>query len=154
MFRSSNMIVFLFLISGAIMAQERFTHTCGLSFVLPANWSYTAEGDHFEATSPDESVVLLFFTGKSAVVEEALRLAVQELDGIIEDAQITTAAIDEVVNGMTQSYVEGDGYVEGEEIDWDLTFTQGSRSSMVIIGLGDIEGMQSTITGIYASISE
>ena len=52
------------LVTASAFAQETFTHQqSGLNFTLQAGWSYEAEGDHFEATSPDESVILFFFVG-------------------------------------------------------------------------------------------
>ena len=138
-----------------VAAQETFTHEpTGLSFTLPAGWAYVHEGDHFEATSPDESVILLFLAGRSSEVEKALDEAVNELDRHISDVNITTEATQETINGLTQVYLEGDGMVDGEQIDWDLTLVIGGRSSLAIVALGDIDSSQGVVDRIYASVKQ
>ena len=124
----------------------------GLKFDIPDDWEYSQEGDGFQAVSPDESVILFFYVGKTADVADILDNIALELDGIIEDPEISEDIFEEEVNGLTQVYVEGTGYYQGEIVDWDLTMVFGGTRSMSIIGLGNIDDMQSVITDIYASV--
>ncbi|MCB1052902.1 MAG: hypothetical protein H6510_08455 [Acidobacteria bacterium] len=143
----------VFLMSSNVLAQEEFTHQAtGIKFTLPAGWSYEQSGDHFEASSPDESVVLLFFAGKHSETEAAMQEAANILDLIMSDAAVTKEATHEKVNNLDQVYLEGTGNVEGETIDWDLTMVYGGSSSLAVVALGDIDGMQDTINHIYGSI--
>ena len=136
-------------------SQETFTHTpSGLSFTLPAGWSYTQEGDHFEAASPGDEVILLFFVGKFYEVEAAINGAVDELANIVKNPNITTETTEAEINGLLQVFIEGDGLFEGEVMDWDLTLVQGSKKCMVVIALGDIDSNQRIMDGIYDSIHE
>jgi len=136
-------------------AQETFTHEgSGLQFTLPAGWTYTSAGDHFEAASPDEEVYLLFFVGRDGEAAAAIDAVVEELSGIIHNPTISSEYTEEKVNGLTQVYVEGDGLVDGDRIDWDLSLIEGSRKSMVVVAFGAIEENHSTIQRIYRSIRE
>jgi len=134
--------------------QERFTHApSGLSFVLPADWTYVQEGDHFKAYSPDESVLLFFLVGHYSEVEQAIVEAAEMLDKIIAQSEMTTEPTTEMINGLAQVYAEGYGWLDGERVDWDLTLVLGQKS-MAIVAVGDIERQQAILNGIYASISE
>ncbi len=137
-----------------VRAQETFTHEkSGLKFTLPAGWTYTQEGDHFEAASPDDSAALLFFVGRGDEVEAIVDGAVDALADIIRDPKLTTDLTEEVINGLLQVYVEGDGLIDGETVDWDLTVIRGGgRSSMVIVALGDIDSNQRVFDRIYRSV--
>lgn len=137
------------------LMQEVFTHQqSGLNFELPAGWTYTQVGDHFEATSPNEDVTLLFFVGNETEAEAAADEAAETLDEIFSNVNITLGPEIAEVNGLTQVYLEGDGTMEGVRMDWDLTIVCGNRKAMVIVGLGDIEGMQRVVDGIYASVAQ
>ena len=148
-------VLFCLLMIPAVFAQESFTHEpSGLTFTLPAGWTYSHEGDHFEAASSDESIVLLFFVGKSYEVEAAINGAVDELSKIIRNVNVTTDVTEVEVNGLNHAFIEGDGLMEGEVIDWDLTVVQGSRKCMAIVALGDIDSYQGIVDKIYDSIRE
>ncbi|MCB1043729.1 MAG: hypothetical protein KDC35_12365 [Acidobacteria bacterium] len=150
----SLIIAFLF-VPLTLMAQERFTHgPSGFSFELPAGWTYVGEGDHFEASSPDETIHLMFMVGKPGEVEEAMMDAVHGLDSVMTDSAISTEPTSVEINGVTQYYVEGYGNVDDVRIDWDLTLCVGSKKNMVIIALGDIDSNQEMINKIYESIQE
>jgi len=136
-----------------VSAQETFTHAeSGLSFTLPAGWTYTHEGDHFEASAPDEGLSLLFFVGWGDEVEEVLEGAIDDLASVMDEASITTDPSEEEINGLLQSFVEGDGLVDGVRVDWDLTVVTGGRRTMAVVAIGDIEGRQGVIDRIYRSI--
>ena len=153
--RSIFAILFFAMALSSLSAQESFTHEgSGLTFTLPAGWTYTHEEDHFEASSPDESVALLFFVGHGSEVGAAIDGAVDELSYLMQDPKITTELTEARINGLVQTFVEGDGVMEDVVMDWDLTLIQGSRRSMVIVAIGDIEGNQRAIDGIYQSIRE
>ena len=144
----------MLLLTSMFCYQEVFTHyDSGLNFELPAGWTYTQEGDHFEATSPDESVILLFFVENSTDAEIAAEGAAELIDELFKDVDITNGPDYDTVNGLDQAYMEGDGLFEGEQMDWDLTLVCGRKKSMVIIALGDILSMQKTMDRIYESIS-
>lgn len=137
------------------LAQEVFTHQqSGLNFELPAGWTYTQVGDHFEATSPNEDVTLLFFVGNETEAEAAADEAAEVLDELFSNVNITLGPEIEEVNGLVQIYLEGDGYMDDIQMDWDLTIACGDRKAMVIVALGDIEGMQRVVDNIYASIGQ
>jgi len=134
-------------------AQERFTHTqTGLGFYLPAGWSYMQEGDHFEATNPGETVVLLFFVSQTQEAAEGIEAIGHELDQIMTQTRMTTEVTQEVVNGLTQIYGEGDGLLDGQRVDWDFTMVMGGAKSMIVVALGELEKNQATIDWIYSSI--
>lgn len=148
--------VFSVLLSIPIFAQETFTHEgSGLSFTLPAGWTYTHQGSFFEAADPDQTLYLLFFVGKGYEAKAAINGAVDELANLIRDPKITTDITHSTINDLTQSYVEGDGLTaDGEVIDWDLTCVQGTTKTMVIIAMGEIASNQKIVDGIYQSIHE
>ena len=146
---------FLALMGLTCLAQERFTHSeSGLSFALPGGWTYYQEGDHFAASSADETISLLIFVAATQEAAEGLSAIGDELDKIMTDSQLTTEVTEENVNGLTQVYAEGDGLVDGERIDWDFTMVVGGRKSMILIALGDLENNHGTLTGIYSSIQK
>ena len=136
-------------------AQETFTHEdSGLKFTLPAGWTYTHQGDHFEAASADETIILLFFVGNGAEVEEAIDAAVDGMSEVILDPKIVTERTEVQINGLTQVFMEGDGLVDGQPIDWDLTVVRGSRRCMAVVAMGEIENNQKLVDRIYESIRE
>lgn len=124
----------------------------GLKFDIPDDWEYSQEEDQFEAVSPDESVIIFFYVGKTDEVADLLDNIDLELSGIIENPEINDNIFEEEVNDLIQVYIEGTGEYEGEIVDWDLTMVFGGNRSMSIIALGNIDDMQSEITDIYASI--
>lgn len=150
-----GMLAMMIAVTLPLFAQETFTHEdSGLSFTLPGGWTYTQEGDHFEAASEDDEVSLLFFVGQGNDVPEMIDAIMDELADIIQKPGVSEEYNEEKINGLTQVYVEGDGYIEGERIDWDLTLVLGSDSAMVIVALGEIERFQGMMDRIYNSIRE
>ncbi|MCJ7679961.1 MAG: hypothetical protein MUP70_04465, partial [Candidatus Aminicenantes bacterium] len=129
----------LFLVSVA-WASVTVTHKeTGLKFDLPDNWEYSQDGNLFTATSPDESVILMFFVGKADDAADLLENIADELDGIISDPEITSDDVEETeINGLLQIFIEGTGYYGDDEVDFDLTMVFGGRKTMSVIALGDL----------------
>ena len=139
----------------SLHAQEEFVHEpTGLAFTLPADWTYTQEGDHFEAHSPNDDMILLFLAGKERMVEGAMDLVSDMLADFIEDARITADVEMERINGLEQAYLEGDGLVEGVSMDWDLTMVYGRGGTLMVVAMGSIEARQAEVDRIYGSIRQ
>ena len=68
--------------------------------------------------------------------------------------KVSNQGIGEEVNGLLHFFAEGTGIVQGDTIDWDLTFGVGSRKSMVIVTVGDIDSNQAVVDRIYESIRQ
>ncbi|MFC2158309.1 hypothetical protein ACFLT9_10780 [Acidobacteriota bacterium] len=143
----------VFLVS-MTFAQKTVTHSdSGLKFDLPDDWTTGQEGDSFATSDPDQSVLLIFFVGKAETASALLENIAEELDGVIEEPEITSEEVfEEEINGLLQVYIEGTGIHQGDEVDFDLTLVVGGPKSMAIIALGDIDGMQDTVDEIYSSI--
>ena len=143
----------LIILSLGALAQERFTHAgSGLSMQLPAGWIYAEVDDHFEVTPPDESLLLMFFVAETNVAAEGIEAIGNELDKLMTESRITTDVTEEIINGLTHIYGEGDGLMDGTRVDWDFTMVIGGRKSMVVIGLGELERNQAVLDSIYLSI--
>jgi len=147
-----GMILLSFLIVSSLLAIT-ITHVqTGLKFDIPDDWEYSYHEDHFEAVSPDESVVLLFYAGKTDEVADLLDNITLELSDLIENPEINDNIFEAEVNGLTQVFIEGTGEYGGKIVDWDLTMVYGEKKSMSIIALGNIEGWESAITDLDASV--
>lgn len=147
------MVVAMIFIFSSVVLSTTVTHNqTGLSFTIPDDWAYGQEGDHFAAQSPDESVILMFYVGKAESVADLMENIGEELDGIIDDAEIDGEPEVEEINGLVQVYIEGSGYYGDDEIDFDMTMVLGGRRSMSIIALGDIDEWQEEVDEIYNSI--
>lgn len=147
-----GMILLSFLIVSSLLAITITHIQSGLKFDIPDDWEYSYDEDHFEAVSPDESVVLLFYVGKTDEVADLLDNISLELSGLIENPEINDNIFEAEVNGLSQVFIEGTGEYRGEIVDWDLTMVYGGKNSMSIIALGNIEDWESEITDIYASV--
>ena len=144
-----------FLVSVA-WASVTVTHTeTGLQFDLPESWEIEQDGNLLTAASPDQSVILMFYVGKADDAADLLENIADELDGIIDEPEITSDDVEEAeINGLLQVFIEGTGYYGDDEVDFDLTMVFGGNRTMSIIALGDIDGMQDTIDRIYSSIRD
>jgi len=154
MFRVS--CIFLILIGIPSLAQSSFTHKgSGMRFTLPEGWTYTDQGNFFEASDPAQEVYLLFFEGKSQEAEASIEGALSDLGKLIKVPEITTEPTKSENNGLNITFLEGEGLtVNKEVIAWDLTCVQGTAKTMVIIAMGEIASNQKAVDGIYQSIHE
>ena len=148
------LIVFVLLVvfTGSIYAETFTNDKAGVQFDLPGGWKYEYEGDLFMAMSPDESVLLIFYAARKRRANNFMDTMAAELDGIVDDVEFNSEPYEERIHGLTQIYVEGTGFYGREQVDLDLTMVVGARRSLVIIGLGDIDGKQRKIDRIYSSI--
>jgi len=156
MFKKINfgllILVALFALTVFLMATSVTHNETGLMFEIPDDWSFDQDGDQFVATSSDESVFIYFFVGRFEDASLLMDNIADELDGIIDSPEVAEEPYEEEINGLTQVYIEGSGYIEDEVIDFDLTLVIGGSKPMLVVALGDIDGFQDTLDMIYTSI--
>jgi hypothetical protein len=147
-----GVIMLSFLMMSSLLAITITHAQTGLKFDIPDDWEYSQEEKHFKATSPDESVVLLFNVGKANEIADLYDNIIQELSGRIENPEINGNVFEEEGDDLTIVYFEGTGESGSKIVDWALIMVFGGEKSMSIIALGNIKDMQSEINDIYTSV--
>lgn len=134
---------------------DAYTHPeSGLEFKIPGRWKVETEGDLMTATHPSGELAVVLFVASEEDAETFFSEIAGELDRFIKNVQFTRDPTEERVNNLTQVYVEGTGTVDGESIDFDLTYVLGGRKPMVAVAIGKIDANQKAVTDIYRSIKK
>jgi predicted Zn-dependent protease len=131
---------------------EVFTHAAaGLQFDLPAGWKTNPNGDTLEASAPDGLPVVQFDVIGESDIEDYVTGWAEGAGESLTDFEITSDAVVEEVNGLSQIYSEGTANLEGHPVQWDLTIVKGGKKVLAVMALGeDLDGK--AIEKIYSSI--
>jgi hypothetical protein len=138
---------------GSAHAGDVVHKASGFTVWVPDDWKQTERDDGMLRVDGN-NVTLYFGVSDAKSVEDFIKTTSATLDKLIKDSKITNGPKTEEVNGLVQSYFEGTGTNEGQQVDFDMTFIPGEEHSMVIVALGDIQSNQETVTKVYGSIAK
>lgn len=134
---------------------DDYTHPeSKLEFKVPSNWKVEQDGDLLTATNPKGDLAAFFFVAAQQDADAFFNEIAKELDSMLKDVTISQEPTESKINGLTQIFVEGSGTIDGETVDFDLTYVVGGKKPMVVLCVGKIQPNQKLITEMYGYIKK
>lgn len=96
-----------------------FTHEGGgISIWFPDNWKISRDGDTLEADAPgDDAFAQLIVLYDTREVEDGIDAYVQEIGKHVRRFKIIGEGEDIEMNGLTIHYIEGEGVMNGVDVE-------------------------------------
>ncbi len=126
--------VFAVLLTSSIAFAGEWTHPCGFKFWLPEEWETVEVEGVFVATDPGDEVEITFILIEDcADLDAAYKLVKKELEEEITDLEVEEATKAKV-NGIDMWWFEGDGKVEGHEVELGMAIYDAGDSVLLVYG--------------------
>jgi len=118
---------------------ETLTHRVArVTIDVPKGWHSSTDGDVLKLADKDEDVATAFMVIDSGAIGQAAKRAGKELERRIKQIKVTKEE-KITVNGMPGAVVEGDGRLEGTDIDWAVLVldTPNDDKDLLMIAIGE-----------------
>lgn len=113
------MTVIMISIGMSMLWGGTYTHDGGgISIWFPDNWKMSRDGDTLEANAPDDDafaqLIVLYDTRE---VEDGIDAYVEEIGKHVRRFKIINEGEDIEMNGLTVHFIEGEGVMEGVDVE-------------------------------------
>jgi hypothetical protein len=105
----------------------------GVSIWFPDNWRVTMEGDVLEAEAPTQDAFAQLLMLDVDSLQQAINVYMKEMNGIMRNFRVTSEGENLEWNGLKVYYVEGEGRIEGVDMDTSVSLTQSNRGIVMMI---------------------
>ena len=122
------MIGYIFAFAGTFEHKEG-----GFSIWFPDDWNVTTEGDVLEAEAPTEDAFAQLLMLEAESLEEAVNAYMGEMSEILNNFRVTSEGEDVEWNGLTVHYVEGEGRIQGVDMDAAVALIQAPGGIVMMV---------------------
>jgi hypothetical protein len=129
-----TLIFAILMIGSSIIPAATYEHRKGgVSIWFPDNWSVTADGDVLEAEAPTQDAFAQLLMLDVNTLEQAVDVYMREMSDIMSNFRITSEGEDIEWNGLRIYYVEGEGRLQGVDMDTSVSLIQSNRGIVMMI---------------------
>lgn len=128
-------LIIIVLVMGYIFAfAGTFEHKDGgFSIWFPDDWKVTTEGDVLEAEAPSQDAFAQLLMLEAETLEEAVNAYMGEMNELLSNFKVTSEGEDLEWNGLTVYYVEGEGRIEGVDMDAGIALIQAPGGIVMMV---------------------
>ena len=113
-------------------------HPSGLEVTFPDAWKIEITDDELYVHESDESAGVVLTVVDANDLNEAAQDVTEELNKWVAQAKTIKRLDDASLNGLEATFIEGSGYLDGEQAKWLVVFVKHKNIVLMILGVGEL----------------
>jgi len=117
----------------AIQGDNFYKHQqAGIQFELPKGWKAKPDGEILTASTPDDSLQIVFWVPDEDTFDAAVKALDKELEKTVKKMKTTDKGKSDTHNGMPHYGESGTGEVDGATIDWSVDVLAAEKTVIIL----------------------